>query len=72
VILDVKTHGPGKLFDADGGEILCGIWADTETGEVRQYIKENGSLKFVNGAIVIGTRTYPAPLRFQPMRRRWK
>lgn len=72
MILDVMTHGPGKLFDANGGEILYGIWADTETGEVRQYVKENGSFRFVNGGIVMDTKTYPAPLRFEPMKKRGK
>ena len=72
MILDVKTHGPGKLFDANGVEILYGIWADTETGEVLQYVKENGSFRFVNGDIVMDTKTYPAPLRLDPMTKRGK
>ena len=72
MILDVKTHGPGQLFDANGGEILYATWADTETGEVRQYIKENGSFKFVNANIVMDTKAYPAPLRFEPIKKRGK
>lgn len=39
MIVEVKTHAPGQLFDANGEELLYVVWADTETGEAVHLIK---------------------------------
>lgn len=72
MIVDVRTHAPGLLFDANGGEILYAIWADTETGEVQQYVKDGESFRIENNEVVKVSKTYPAPLRYEPVKRRAK
>mgnify|MGYP000241490494 CR=1 FL=1 len=55
----IDIDKPQRVFDANGVEIDWVIECDTETGEVCKY---KGDLEFTPE-----TRTYPAPLRVEPM-----
>lgn len=72
MIVAVRTHAPGRLFDADGREILYAVWADTETGVVHQYVRDGESFRIENNEVVKVSKTYPAPLRYEPVKQRAK
>jgi hypothetical protein len=41
--ITARTHGTGKVYDANGLEWKFLRWVDTETGEAEQYVlDENG------------------------------
>ena len=67
--LDYERGHLGKVFDANGKEILYCLRCNTETGEVVEYVRdEKGKLKLTEDGNRILTQTnfYPAPLRFEP------
>lgn len=67
MILDVKTHRPCRLFDAEGKEVLYAVWADTETGEVVQYVRDDDRFRIENNKVVKVKNVLPAPLRVEPI-----
>lgn len=67
MILSVDTHRPCLLFDADGNEVRYAIWADTETGEVIQYVRKDDKFVIENNEVVKVKNVLPAPLRVEPI-----
>jgi hypothetical protein len=76
VILTPETHGPCRVFDANGNELSGGpcIWANATTGESKHLVpKADGTMEwYATGdervcAHVVETRWHPAPLRWEPM-----
>lgn len=65
MIVSVKTSKPCRLFDAEGREVLYAVWADTETGEVQQYVRKDDKFVIENNEVVKETRQHPAPLRVE-------
>lgn len=56
----------GYLFDKNNNEIKLVIWANLETGEVRQFEKdETGFVKHDNEGALVTTKFYDSPLRFE-------
>lgn len=68
MIVDVMTHGPCRLFDADGKEVMYAIWADTETGEVIQYVRRDDKFVIENNEVVKSKNVLPAALRVEPIK----
>lgn len=70
MIVSVDIHKPCLLFDAEGNEVMYCIWADTETGEVIQYVRKDGKFVIENNEVVKVTNVLPAPLRVEPIKLR--
>ena len=69
MIVAVKTHAPGRVFDANGLELLYVTWADTESGEAVHLVRDEGKFLYTtddNGRPVVATqwRQHPAPLTY--------
>ncbi len=59
----------GKLFDANDVQLANAFWCDTETGEYRCYVRDEGGRYMLDesGTDMAFTVNYaPAPLRFEP------
>lgn len=71
MIVEVKTHAPGHLFDANGVELLYVVWADTETGEAVHLINgDDGRFEMTHDETGRQTaakawRRHPAPLVYR-------
>lgn len=71
MIVEVKTHAPGSLFDASGTELLYVVWADTETGEAVHLVKgEDGQFELTTDEsgqqdVRKEWRQHPAPLVYK-------
>lgn len=70
MIVDVMTSRPCRLFDAEGKEVMYAIWADTETGEVIQYVRRDDKFVIENNEVVKVKNVLPAPLRVEPLKGR--
>lgn len=70
MILTVEQNRPCKLFDATGKPVLDCIWADTETGEVVQYLRDDTGRFVINAdGVARERRTVPAPLRVEGLKK---
>ena len=73
MILEVKTHAPCDVFDANGTPIIDAIWADTETGEAVHLVRgDDGKVLIVyedgEQALKTERRRHPAPLTYKSLR----
>lgn len=69
MIVTVRTHRPCLLYDATGAVLKDCVWADTETGEVVQFVRDaNGRFVLNDFSIAKERRIYPAPLRVEKLK----
>lgn len=74
MIITVGSHPPGSVYDTNGQELRCVIWADTETGETCHLVKGDDGLfqrtRDDTGREVVASvwRQHPAPLVYRPAR----
>jgi hypothetical protein len=69
MLVTPKTHGTGKVFDANGLEWNHLLWVDTETGKAEQIVVDCNGAKQLNAdrtAVLTQEVTLPAPVLFVP------
>jgi hypothetical protein len=69
MLVTPKTHGTGKVFDANGLEWHHLRWVDTQTGKAEQMILDSEGRKQLNEAkngVMSQEVTLPAPVLFVP------
>ncbi len=69
MLITRKTHGTGRVFDANGLEWKRLRWVDTETGNAEQIVVDsNGSMQLNADRTAVLTQevTLPLPVLFVP------
>jgi hypothetical protein len=71
MILNIRwfqKHGPHRVYDASGKELTHLAWANTETGEVEELVKDKDGNFVLDGKsweVLKVLRRYKAPLRVE-------
>jgi hypothetical protein len=67
--ITLRTHGTGKVYDANGLEWKQLRWVDTETGEAEQYILDANGAKQLDASmkeVLTQIVTIPKPILWVP------